>query len=177
MQKIHRVLLILVMALAGLLSTTAWAEVKISFVDVQRAIAGSEQAKAYIQQIQDETKTEQDRIRDIQTDATALLERLQKDGEVMSDSEKRKLQQQISDKNDEYQYLGQKLQKQFETRQQELFVGIDQKVQKAIEEMVLSDDYDVIFRREAAVYVGPLYDITRKLTEKLNSLDKPKDNP
>jgi Skp family chaperone for outer membrane proteins len=43
--------------------------------------------------------------------------------------------------------------------------------------MVLSDDYDVIFRREAAVYVGPLYDITRKLTEKLNSLDKPKDKP
>lgn len=174
MQKIHRVLLILAIGVAGLMSATAWAEVKIAFVDVQRAILSSEQAKAYMQQIQDETKSEQDEIRNLQTDAAALLERLQKDAEVMSDPEKRKLQQQIEDKNNDYRYLAQKLQKQIEERQGELFAGIDVKVQKAIEELVLSDDYDVIFRREAALYVGPLYDISRKLTEKLNSLDKPK---
>lgn len=174
MQKIHRVLLILAIALTGTLSTAAWAEVKVAVVDVQRAILNSEQAKGYMQQIQSEFKKEEDEIRTLQASAAALLERLQKDGEVMSDSEKRKLQQQIEDKNNDFVYLRKKLQKQIDDRQQELFAGIDLKVQQAIEELVLSDDYDLILPRQAALYVADLYDITRKVTEKLNSLNKSK---
>lgn len=174
MQKIRRVPLILAMAVAGLLSTTAWAEVKIAVVDVQKAILSSEQARGYMEQIQKEFKDDEDEIRNLQTDAAALLERLQKDGEVMSDTEKRKLQRQIEDKNDYFVFLRKKLQKQIDDRQQELFAGIDQKVQKAIEELVLSDDFDIIMPRQAALYVADLYDITRKVTEKLNTMDKPK---
>lgn len=174
MQKIRRILLILAMAVAGSLSTTAWAEVKIAIVDVQKAILSSEQARGYMEQIQKEFKDDEDEIRNLQTDAAALLERLQKDGEVMSDIEKRKLQRQIEDKNDYFVFLRKKLQKQIDDRQQELFAGIDQKVQKAIEELVLSDDFDIIIPRHAALYVADLYDITRKVTEKLNTMDKPK---
>ena len=42
---------------------------------------------------------------------------------------------------------------------------------KAIEDLVMSDDYDIILPRNAALYVGDLYDITRKVTEKLNEMD------
>lgn len=174
MQKIRRILLILAMAVAGSLSTTAWAEVKIAVVDVQKAILSSEQARGYMEQIQKEFRDDEDEIRNLQRDAAALLERLQKDGEVMSDTEKRKLQRQIEDKNDYFVFLRKKLQKQIDDRQQELFAGIDQKVQKAIEELVLSDDFDIIIPRHAALYVADLYDITRKVTEKLNTMDKPK---
>ncbi|MDK1022948.1 MAG: OmpH family outer membrane protein [Gammaproteobacteria bacterium] len=174
MQKIHRILLILALAVAGLVATTAWAEVKIAVVDVQKAILRSEQAKTYMLQIQNEFKGEEDEIRTLQSDAAALLERLQKDGEVMSDSEKRKLQLKIEDKNSDFLYLRKKLQRQIDDRQQELFAGIDQKVQKAIEELVMSDDFDLILPRQAALYVADLYDITRKVTEKLNLMDKPK---
>jgi len=173
-QKIQRVLLILAIAVVGSLSTSAWAEVKIAVVDVQKAILNSEQAKIYMQQIQKEFQTEEDEIRDLQSDAAKLLERLQKDGEVMSDAEKGKLQGEIQDKNNDFVYLRKKLQKRIDTRQQELFAGVDQKVQKAIEELVLSDDFDLIIPRQAALYVGELYDITRKVTEKLNLMDKPK---
>ena len=67
----------------------------------------------------------------------------------------------------------QKLQKEISIRQAELFSGTEAKVQKAIEELVLKNDYDVILPRAAALYVGDLYDITRKITEALNNLDKP----
>jgi Skp family chaperone for outer membrane proteins len=52
-----------------------------------------------------------------------------------------------------------------------LFSGTEAKVQKAIEELVLENDYDMILPRAAALYVGDLYDITRKVTEALNELD------
>ena len=100
-----------------------------------------------------------------------LLERMQKDGEVMSEAEKRKVQQQIESINNDFVYERQKLQRSIEERQKELFAGIDQRVQTAINEIVLSDDYDIILPRQAALYVGDLYDITRKVTEKLNMID------
>lgn len=149
----------------------ALAEVKIAVVDVQRAILNSEEAKRLLTQIQNEFKTEEDEIRKLQSDAAVLLERLQKDAEVMSEAEKRRLQQEIESMNNDFVYLRQKLQRQIEERQAELFTGIDQKVQKAIEDLVLADDYDLIIPRQAALYVGDLYNITPKVTEKLNQLD------
>jgi len=158
----------LVMAFAA---PAAFAEVKIAVVDVQSAILNSEEAKRLLAQIQSEVKDQEDEIRKIQSDAAALLERAQKDSDVMSDAEKRKLQQDIDSKNNDFVYLRQKLQKQIEDRQKELFAGVDQKVQRAIEELVKSEDYDLVIPRQAALYVGELYNITRKVTEKLNEFD------
>jgi outer membrane protein len=149
----------------------ALAEIKIAVVDVQGAILQSVEAKRLLQQIQTEFKAEEDEIRKIQSEAASMLERLQKDAEVMSDTEKRRLQQQIESRNNDFVYLRQKLQRQIEERQQDLFAGIDGKVQKAIEALVKSEDYDLILPRQAALYVNEIYNITRKVTEKLNELD------
>ena len=148
----------------------AVAEVKIAVVDVQAAILNSEEAKRLLAQIQEEFKDEEEKIRNIQTEAAVLFERMQKDAEVMSEAEKRRVQQQIESKNNDFVYNRQKLQRLIEERQQELFACIYQKVQSAIEELVKSDDYDLIVPRQAALYVSEIYNITRKVTEKLNQM-------
>ena len=173
MQFKQRILAIVALCVFTLSSPVAFAEVKIAVVDVQRAILSSEGAKRLMAQIQQEFKTDEDEIKKIQTEAAALLQRAQKDAEVMSESEKRRVQQEIESKNDDFVYLRQKLQKEITARQTELFSGTEAKVQKAIEELVLENDYDMILPRAAALYVGDLYDITRKVTEALNELDKP----
>ena len=165
------ILAILAISVLTVTSPFASAEVKIAVVDVQNAILQSEEAKRLLTQIQEEFKGEKDEIRKIQSEAAALLERMNKDADVMSDSEKRRLQQQIESMNNDFVYLRQKLQRQIEERQTELFTGIDSKVQKAIEELVLSEDYDMILPRGAVLYVTDLYNITRKVTEKLNQLN------
>jgi|TARA_B110000977_G_scaffold4166_1_gene5865 outer membrane protein len=165
------ILAILAISVLTVTSPFASAEVKIAVVDVQNAILQSEEAKRLLTQIQEEFKGEEDEIRKIQSEAAALLERMNKDADVMSDSEKRRLQQQIESMNNDFVYLRQKLQRQIEERQTELFTGIDSKVQKAIEELVLSEDYDMILPRGAVLYVTDLYNITRKVTEKLNQLN------
>lgn len=167
----QRILAILAIFALAFTAPTVFAEVKIAVVDVQSAILQSEEAKRLLQQIQTEFKGEEDEIRQIQSDAAAMLQRAQKDADVMSDAEKRRLQQQIESKNNDFVYLRQKLQRQIEERQKELFAGIDAKVQKAIEDIVLQEDYDLVLPRQAALYVGDLYNITRKVTEKLNDID------
>lgn len=165
------ILAILAISVMAVTSPFASAEVKIAVVDVQNAILQSEEAKRLLTQIQEEFKGEEEEIRKIQSEAAALLERMNKDADVMSDAEKRRLQQQIESMNNDFVYLRQKLQRQIEERQTELFTGIDSKVQKAIEELVLSEDYDMILPRGAVLYVTDLYNITRKVTEKLNQLN------
>ncbi len=165
------ILAILAISVLALTTPVALAEVKIAVVDVQTAILQSEEAKRLMAQIQTEFKTKEDEIREIQSEAAGMLERAQKDAEVMTESEKRKLQQQIESKNNDFVYLRQKLQREIEERQKELFTGIDAKVQKAIEDLVLEEDYDLIIPRQAALYVGDLYNITRKVTERLNAID------
>ena len=166
-QRILATLAILMLTLA----IPAFAEVKIAVVDVQSAILNSEEAKRLLRQIQDEFKSEEEEIRNIQSEAAVVLERLRKDAEVMSEAEKRRLQQDIESKNNDFVYLRQKLKRRIEERQKELFAGIDARVQKSIEDIVLQDDYDLILPRQAALYVGDLYNITRKVTEKLNEID------
>jgi outer membrane protein len=167
------ILSIVVLGLSVIVSTIAIAEVKLAFVDVDRAVASSAAAKELLTQLQGEFSTDEDTIKSIQTDAAALLQRLQKDGEVMSEDEKRRLQQEIESLNNDFVYQRQKLQKEVAARQSELFAGTEVKVRKAIEELVLENDYDMILPRAAALYVGDLYDVTRKVTEKLNEMDKP----
>ena len=76
-------------------------------------------------------------------------------------------------KNNDLVYHRQKLQKALEDRQAELFEGLlNEKVQRAIEALVLDEDYDIVIPRQAALYVGDLYDVTRKVTERLNEMDE-----
>ncbi|MCZ6502583.1 MAG: OmpH family outer membrane protein [Gammaproteobacteria bacterium] len=172
MQIKQRIWAVLAISVLATVSPIAFAEVKIAVVDVQRAILNSEEAKRLLVQIQEEFRTDENKISTIQTNAAALLERLQKDADVMSDDEKRRIQQEIESYNNDFVYERQKLQKAINTRQTELFSGTEAKIQRAIEDLVLKNDYDMILPRGAALYVGDLYDITRKVTEKLNEMDK-----
>ena len=147
------------------------AELKVAVIDIQRAVFSSEEAREYLAQIEEEFSQQEDEMRDLQTGVSAMQEHLQKDGEVLSDSERRRLQQDIESKTNDFVYLRQKVQRQVEDRQQELFSGMDGKVQRAVEELVRREDYDLVLHRQAVLYSGDLYDITRKLTEQLNSLD------
>ncbi|MDC3365288.1 OmpH family outer membrane protein, partial [Pseudomonadales bacterium] len=160
--------LVLVLTATAFGSLSVQAEMKIAVVDVDRAVAGSEAAQKLLRQLQEEFKTDEDTIKKIQTEAAELLQKMQKDADVMSDDEKRRVQQEIESLNNDFVYQRQKLQKEVAARQGELFIGTEEKVRKAIEDLVLENDYDMILPRAAALYVGDLYDVTRKVTEKLN---------
>ncbi|MDA0789712.1 MAG: OmpH family outer membrane protein [Proteobacteria bacterium] len=168
----HPVLAIAASLLLMVLSAATLAEVKIAVVNVQQALVDSDEAKALLAQIQEELKPQEAAIRKLQSDAAALLERMQKDADVMSETQKRKLSEELETKNQDFQYERQKLQRLAEARQQELFAGTQHKLSRAIEELVRTEDYDIILPSNAALYVGDVYDITRRVTEQLNAMGK-----
>ena len=158
--------------LVSMVSLPVLAEIKIGVVNVQGAILASEEAKRLTAQIQEEFREDEQAIIALQTEANTKLQQMQKDADVMSEAERRRVQQELESINNDFVYQRQKLQRQIDERQQELFAGIDQKVSKAIEDLVRDDDFDIIIPRQAAIYVSDVYDVTRKVVEKLNSYDR-----
>jgi len=149
-------------------ATSAAAELKIAVLDTQRALIESEEAQALLAQAQQELQAEQDQLQALNDEIVALNEQLQKDGEVMSPAEQRKLQKEIEDKQIDLQFLGNKLQKEVNDRRQELLQQMVPKIDVVLKDLIDLEGYDMIMERGSLRYVNSKHDITRRVTEKLN---------
>ncbi len=146
----------------------AAAELKIAVLDTQRALVASEEAQALLQQAQQELQVEEETVKTLGEEIIAIQEKLQTDGEVMSPTEQRKLQKDIEDKQIDYQFLVNKLQKEVNDRRQELLQQMVPKIDAVLKDLIELEGYDLIMERGNLRYVNSKHDITRKVTEKLN---------
>jgi outer membrane protein len=167
---VYKKLTIWAMWLAALMmaGTAMAAEMKIAVLDTQRALVESDEAQALLAQAQKELQAEQDQLQALGEEIVALQERLQTDGEVMSATEQRKLQKEIEDKQIDYQFLGNKLQKEVNDRRQELLQQMVPKIDVVLKDLIELEGYDMIMERGSLRYVNSKHDITRRVTEKLN---------
>jgi len=150
------------------LAGVAAAELKIAVLDTQRALVESEEAKVLLEKAQKDLQKEEDEVRTLGESIVALQEKMKTDGEVMSAPEQRKMQKEIEDKQIDYQFLVNKLQKEVNDRRQELLQQMVPKIDKVLKDIIEIEGYDVIMERANLRYVNPKHDITRKVTEKLN---------
>ena len=146
----------------------AAAELKVAVLDTQRALVESEEAQALLAQAQKELQTEQEELQALGEEIVGLQEKLQKDGEVMSPTEQRKIQKDIEDMQIDYQFLGNKLQKEVNDRRQELLQQMVPKIDVVLKDLIELEGYDMIMERGSLRYVNSKHDITRRVTEKLN---------
>lgn len=157
-------LLTLLLAAQG----AAAAEVKIGVLDIQQALLASEEAQQFLQTTQSDLQGEQEEFQALQQEIRALQEQMQKDAEVMSPVERRRRSKELEDKQIDARFLAEKLQKEMQDRQQELMQQMGPKLEAAIKDLVESEGYDLVMQRGNLVYADSMYNITAKVTEKLN---------
>jgi outer membrane protein len=148
---------------------TAAAELKIAVLDTQRALLESEEAQSLMASAQTDLEGDQNHVNELGLEIRGLQEQLQKDSEVMSPVEQRKRQKDLEDKQIEYQFLVNKLQKDVQDRRQELLQQMAPKIDAVLKDLIDLEGYDVILQRGNLLYANSKHDITRKVTEKLNA--------
>lgn len=156
------------LALAAAVAPSAAAELKIAVVNTVQAIQLSEEAKTFMEQVQQELEPEQSELQALQDEIVGLQKKINDEGDVMSEAEKRNIAKDVENKRLDLEFRAQKLQKQLQDRQEELVGTVGPKVQAIIGDMVEVERYDLVFERRAVGYVNPRHDITAKVTEKLN---------
>ena len=162
--KLRGALAALMLVCAG----TAHAELKVAVLDTQRALLESEEAQSLMEKAREELQKEQTDVNALGEEIQKLRDQLAKDAEVMSASAQRKAQQDIDDKRLDYQFKVNKLQKELQDRQQDLFEQLVPKLNAVLKDLVALEGYDLIMEHNSLRYVAPQRDITRRVTEKLN---------
>lgn len=172
LQSKKDILAIVGLFLFSMTSASAFAEAKIGVVDAARAILQSEVGKNALGQINAEFVDEEEALKGMQKDLTGLLEKMKKDTELMSDQEFQGLFREIENKRAEIVNLGQNVQRVQLEQRERLVNLLSPQFRQAIEALVLSDDYDIILQKQSTYYSADVYDVTAKITEKLNALEK-----
>ncbi len=157
-----------VLATAMMAAPSVYAEMKIVVLDPARAIAGSDEGKLLLANLESELKEDQDKL----VASVEAFQALQKDGEVMSDSDKRKAVKELESMQADIQFAQQKLQKEAQDRQQEILRSLAPQFQKVRDDLIQIDQIDMIVQPNALQYWNPKHDITKRVTEKMNEQSK-----
>ncbi len=147
---------------------TVAVELKIAVLDTQRALISTEEAQEFLTAAQSELQQQEAELTALGEAIQGLQKQLETDGAVMGASAQRDITKQIEDKQIEYQYMGNRLQKQSNDARQELLQIMAPKLNAVLQDLIALEGYDLIMERANLRYVNPKHDITRKVTEKLN---------
>jgi outer membrane protein len=142
------------------------AEMNIVVLDPVRAILESEEAKVLAEAANKEMQPEQEELRAAAEEMQALQAKLQKDGEVMSDSERRKAIKDLESMQADIQFGSQKLQKEAQDRRQEILQALAPKYEKVLSDLIQIDQIDLILSPNQLQYANAKHDISRRVTEK-----------
>ena len=149
-------------------SSAVSAEMKIVVLDPVRAILESDEAKVLIEAANKEMEPEVEELRVAAEEFQSLQAKLQKDGEVMSESERRKAIKDLEDMQTDLQFGNQKLQKQTQDKRQEIIQTMAPKYEKVLNDLIQIDQIDLILSPNQLQYTNAKHDISRRVTEKLN---------
>jgi outer membrane protein len=152
----------------GVAPATFAAEMKIAVVDVNAAVGQTAQAQDFLARVQEDLQTDQDRIRELTAEKSRIEERVERDGEVMSEEERVKLSEEYDRVTSDLKYRAETYQKALNRRRNELFRQMGPRVQAALNDLVESGDYDLVIPAGSVIFARPTIDITTQLAEKLD---------
>lgn len=171
-KRLLKTSLVLALLLASMLSVHAQPNTqRVAVLDWQAAMLESTKIKAELQKADQQLAGEQNRARQLAEEARALQERLQRDGSIMSEDERRRLTQQVEQKAQEYQFVVNRLQKQQQELRQEIINRHRPNLEKAVNTLIAEKNIDILLDRQAVAFVKPEFDLTPAVAEQLNKME------
>jgi outer membrane protein len=160
-----------VLPLCLLVSASAYAELKIAVLNVQRAVAESTEAQAELGKIQEHVNTQQVEIQRLNNNMIELQDRLMRDADVMSEQDARRMQRQLQDLQTDIQVRVNRLQQDVNDQRQEVLEKIGPKIDAVLGTIIEEAGYDLVLRLnpDNILYVNRTHDITPQVIEKLNA--------
>ena len=147
-------------------------------INAKTVVLNAEVAMLSTQYAQDAFKTldedagfiaDRERLELLQAEGQALVEKFQKDQEVLSDEEKLDMQKQLQDKQADIQFLSNKLQTKAQEVQQQVVGTLTPTFQKVLGELITQKEYDMIVAPGALLYADPDLDITEEVIAYLDN--------
>lgn len=164
----NRIIKVFAPVLLALAVMPAFAEsVKIGFVNGQRVVNESPQAKRAKQRLEKEFAPRDQELQQMAKRLQAMQENLDKNGMTMAESERRAKEREFADANREFQRKQREFREDLNLRQNEELAAIFERANKVIKQVAEAEKFDLIVQE--AVYFSPRIDITEKVIKALSS--------
>ncbi len=158
----------LLAAVLALAPVAARADLKLGFVDLQRALNEVDEGKSAKSQLEKEFKEKQKQLDAKQDELKRLKADYDKQAVVMSEQAKRDKQAELERKAQETQQLFVQLQSELSRREQEITGGIFEKMRAIVREIAEAEGIGMVFERSNVLFAPASSDMTNELIRKYN---------
>ena len=149
-------------------------EVKIGFIDVQRAISESQAGKRAKERFQARVKKAEAELLKEKQDLERLKSDLDKKGPLLKDEEKRNLEADLQRRYVSYQRGMQDQQQELRQKEGEMTTEILKELEKIVSEVGKAEKFTLILERSQVLYSDQGIDITTRVIEAYNARSKSK---
>lgn len=139
---------------------------KIAVVDPNRVVENSPQYEAARKSLQREVEERERNLRTQQEEIAELQRRLEREGDLMSQSEAQRLQNDIRSRTRKLKYAQDEFQEDLTLRQNELRTKLARQVQEVVVELAKELEIDLVLS-EGLVYFSKRIDISDQVVERL----------
>ncbi len=139
---------------------------KIGVVNVPRILEESPQAEAARQELQREFAPREEQLHKAQQAIHRLEERMVRDGAIMSESERKRLEREIVAKKREFQRDQQAFADDLNFKRNEVLANLQRELVERIQDFAEQQGYDILLA-EGVVYVKQQLDVTERVLQHL----------
>ncbi len=165
MKAMHKLLTAVALVLP--LSLAQAADLKIGFVSVAKILSSAPQAEAASKRLEQEFAPRQKGLVEAQKSVRKLEEKLSKDGAVMSESQRRSLENDIRNQLRDLNRTNAELREDFNLRRNEELGKFQKQVLEVINGLAKEEGFDLVVNDGATLYASPQVDITDKVLSRL----------
>jgi outer membrane protein len=152
----------------------SWAQAKIGFIDVQRAISESQAGKRAKDKFQAQVKKAEADLLKEKTELERLKGELDKKAPLLKEDEKRNLEGDLQRRYVNYQRSMADQQQELRQKEGEMTADILKELEKIVNEVGKAEKFTLILERSQILYSDQGIDITNKVIEVYNSRNKAK---
>lgn len=154
-----------------LAANTLAADVKIAFLDEQTAVLDTERARIFRKELENELQSEIEEVQELNDSLKSLQDKIRKDHDIMSAEERQRVVNDARSKDVRVENLAESIREIQKQRLQLLFQELSPDLTSVVNAFIEAEQFDVVFRMspQSVFYVRNPYDITAKITEKLNA--------
>ena len=153
-------------AVCSIYSGGVMAEVRIGFVDTAKLMEAAPQVKAAQSKIESEFSPREKELVDLQREIRTMDERLTRDGTVMSESKRTKLERDILAKRRDLKRSQEEFRDDLDIRRNEVLAKLQREVFEAVTAFAKEQNFDLILS-QGVVYSSDRIDITEGVLKKL----------
>lgn len=137
----------------------------VAVLDTRLAVLNSKAAKKAFAKLEKQIASDRQRLTQIQQEMSALEAQFKKKQASMSASDKKVMQQQAQAKLQEYNQLGQRIQRRIEDSQSQMLTKLMPKLKAGVAKVRQDKQVDVVIDKKYVYAVSGAWDITGLVTE------------